>query len=105
MRKVLLLIVAVMMAACSSSPEQRAEKLVTEYIKSGADDPSSVQDVEVAFVKMEKELDLKGNVLKYHYTVVKWREKNVYGALVKRDVVVKFDEEVKEIICFDCYGS
>ena len=32
-------------------------------------------------------------------------EKNVYGALVNQSVVVKFDEEVTEIICFDCYGS
>lgn len=101
----MLLVVAVMMAACSSSPEQRAEKMVTDYIKSGADDPSSVQDVKVDFVQLKKELDLKGNVLKRHYTVVRWREKNAYGALMKHSVVVEFDEEVTEIICFDCYGS
>ena len=34
-----------------------------------------------------------------------WSEKNVYGALVNQSVVVKFDEEVTEIICFNCFGS
>ena len=105
MRKVLFLIVAVLLAACSTTPEQRAQRLVTDYIKSTANDPSSVQDVEVSFVKVKKEMDIKGNWLKRHYTVVEWREKNVYGALVNQSVVVKFDEEVTEIICFDCYGS
>lgn len=104
MRKVLFLIVAVLLAACSSSPEQRAERLVTDYIKSTANDPSSVQDVEVCFVEVKKEMDIEGKWLNRHYTVVRWREKNAYGAMVKQDVVVKFDEEVTQILCFNCFG-
>jgi uncharacterized lipoprotein YmbA len=105
MRKVLFLIMAVLLAACSTTPEQRAQRLVTDYIKSTANDPSSVQDVEVSFVQLKKEMDIKGNWIKRHYTVVEWREKNVYGALVNQSVVVKFDEDVTEIICFNCFGS
>lgn len=105
MRKVLFLIVAVLLAGCSSSPEQRAERLVTDYIKATANDPSSVQDVDVSFVELKKEMDIDGNWLKGHYTVVSWREKNAYGALMKQSVVVKFDEEVTQIICFNCFGS
>ena len=45
------------------------------------------------------------NVQVYDKMPEVWSEKNVYGALVNLSVVVKFDEEVTEIICFNCFGS
>ena len=104
MRKVLFLIVAVLLVwSCSSSPEQRARDIAEAYIKTGADDPSSVQDVEVTFLEVKKEMDAEANRVRRQRVMVRWREKNAYGALVKRDAVVKFDEDVRQMVCFGCY--
>lgn len=92
------------MMSCGSTPEQRAERLVTDYIKSVAHDPSSVQDVEVGALVDDTERDLHGNTIHYWYATVTYRAKNGYGALMKSDnITVKFDSEVKEIICYDCF--
>lgn len=104
MKKVILLVVACMMIACSSTPEERAEKLVTDYIKSGADDPSSVQDVEVGKLTDQPERDLHGNTIHYWFTVISYRAKNRNGALEKSSAItVKFNNELTEIICYDCF--
>ena len=103
MRKLLFIFVAVLMVACTMSPEERAEELVTEYIKSGANDPSSVQDVEVSPLRIKLERDAHGNDFQFKYTTVRYRAKNAYGALARSDlIVVKFDYDVTEILCFDC---
>lgn len=103
MRKALFLFVALLVWSCSSSPEQRARDIAEAYIKSGADDPSSVQDVKVTFLEVKKEMDADANWVRRQRVMVRWREKNAYGALVKRDAVVKFDEDVRQMVCFGCY--
>ena len=102
MRKAFIFLFLFALAACSMSDEQRAEKLVKEYLKKTANDPSSVQDVKCeAIVQMEGN-DQKGRKGQYKYASVSYRAKNGYGALVKDEVFVKFDTLVTELICFDC---
>lgn len=104
MRKILLFVVACMMVACSTTPEERAERLVTDYIKSGTNDPSIVQDVDIGMLVDKPEHDLHGNTVHYWYAVITYRAKNAYGALIKSDyITVKFNNDVTEIICYDCF--
>lgn len=103
MRKVLLIIIGFSLMACSSTPEERAEKLIMEYLKENAHDPSSIQDLDVGhlMVRDEDEWGKKGN---FKVAVITYRGKNEYGALVKSDfITVRFDEDVTRIICFDCF--
>ena len=100
MKKVVFMLAAVaMMASCQKSDEQRARELVTDYIMESADDPSSVQDIEVSdFIRMH------GDTCKI--VTVSFRGRNGYGAIVKSgSMVVKFDSQVTRIVCFDCYGQ
>lgn len=103
MRKALFLFVAVLVMGCTLTPEQRAQRMAEAYIKSGANDPSSVQDVEVTFLEVKKEMDAEANWVRRQRVFVKWREKNAYGALVKKDAPAKFDEDVRQLVCFGCY--
>ena len=100
MKKAMILLFALALTACSLSDEQKAEKLVKEYLKENANDPSSVQDVKVeGIVTME---GMKNKKQKFKYASVTYRAKNAYGALVKDEVYVKFDTLITELICFDC---
>lgn len=100
MKKAMILLFALALTACSLSDEQKAEKLVKEYLEVNANDPSSVQDVKVeGIVTME---GMKNKKQKFKYASVTYRAKNAYGALVKDEVYVKFDTLVTELICFDC---
>ena len=101
MRKaIIMLLMAVALSACEKTPEQRAEKLIMEYLEKNANDPSSVQDVKVeGIVTME---GMKNKKQKFKYASVTYRAKNAYGALVKDEVYVKFDTLITELICFDC---
>ena len=104
MKKFLFAVVSLMLAGCSNTPEERAKDLVTEYIKAVAKDPSSVQDVDLFSLIDKPEKDLHGNVVHYWYTTVTYRARNASGALVKSDyITVKFDSDVKQILCFDCF--
>ena len=48
MRKLLfVLIAAFLLTSCESTPEQRAEKLIREYLEQTANDPSSIQDLNI----------------------------------------------------------
>lgn len=94
---------AVLVIGCTQTSEQRAQRMAEAYIKSGANDPSSVQDVEVTFLEVKKEMDADANWVRRQRVFVKWREKNVYGALVKKDAPAKFDEDVRQLVCFGCY--
>ena len=101
MKKAMILLFALALTACSLSDEQKAEKLVKEYLKENANDPSSVQDVKVeGIVTME---GMKNKKQKFKYASVTYRAKNAYGALVKDEVYVKFDTLITELICFDCF--
>ena len=104
MRKALIFIFALFLMGCSQSDEQKAEKLVTEYLKEYANDPASVQDIEVGgLVKMKGMQKAAWEKPQYYkYASVSYRAKNGYGALMKEMVYVKFDTLVTKIICFDC---
>ena len=103
MKKVLLFIACCLLMACSKTPEQRAEALVRGYLERVADDPSSVQDIDVGVLVDKVQLDLHSNKIHYKMASVSYRANNAYGALVKGSVLVKFNEDVTEIICTDCY--
>ena len=46
---------AITLIACEKTAEERALDLVTDGIKRSADDPSSVQDVKLTFLKKKQE--------------------------------------------------
>ena len=104
MRKaIIMLLMAVTMSACEKTPEQRAEKLIMEYLEKNANDPSSVQDLDVGKL-IDIDEDEHGRKGKYKYAVITYRAKNGYGALMKSDMItVRFDKDVTRIICFDCF--
>ena len=105
MKKVFfLLVMAVLCVACEKSPEQRAEDLVVEGIKAGANDPSSVQDVKLYFIKKKEFVDAQGQRYWEHAVSVEYREKNEYGALVRRHCDVIFNEDFTKILSWDGIG-
>lgn len=46
MRK-LLFAAVLLLASCSKTPQERAQSLIEDYLEQTANDPSSVQDLEV----------------------------------------------------------
>ena len=88
---------AITLIACEKTAEERALDLVTDGIKRSADDPSSVQDVKLTFLKKKQEVDLHGNKIWHHYVAVDYRKKNEYGALVKKTKYIKLDEECAKV--------
>lgn len=104
MKKLLFCIMmAVTLASCEKTQEERAEDLVTEGIKRGANDPTSVQDVKLTFLKKKQEVDLHGNKSWHHYISADYREKNEYGALVKKTLYIKLNEECTEVESWESY--
>lgn len=91
-------------AACSKTPEQRAEGFVRDYLEQTVDDPSSVELVHLSPLRDAKEQKVGGGTVPVKYMNVTYRTKNAYGALVKKDVVVRFDDDVTHIQCFDCFA-
>ena len=111
MERIVKLVLAVLLSclvSCSKTDEQKALALVEDYLERTADDPSSVQDIEVGSLITDDKVehDLHGNKIRYKFASVSYRAKNAYGALVLVDgVVVKFDEGVTKIVCFNCFGG
>lgn len=105
-KDVLLLLVCVMLCAgCEQTKEERMIDLLTEGITTGANDPSSVQDVKVTIIKKKEEVDAHGKRSWHYYVALKYREKNEYGALVNRDRFVKLNEECDTVESWDALGS
>lgn len=103
MRKAIIILFVLALTACEKTPEQKAEALIIEYLEKNADDPSSVQDLEVGKL-IDTDEDEHGKKGRYKYAVITYRANNKMGALVKSDfVTVRFDEDVTRIICFDCF--
>lgn len=100
MRK-LLFAAVLLLASCSKTPQERAQSLVEDYLEQTANDPSSVQDVEVG--ELFSIADTYPNDSGLH-AVVYYRAKNAYGALVKESVSVRFNKEVTEITHFGDAG-
>ena len=104
MRK-LLFAAVLLLASCSKTPQERAQSLVEDYLEQTANDPSSVQDLEVGVLIDEVEKSKNGYDVPVKYASVSYRAKNEYGALVKESgVTVRFDKDVTKILCFDCFG-
>ena len=104
MKKVILcLLMAIALTACEKTPEERALDLVTDGIKRSANAPSSVQDVKLTFLKKKQEIDLHGNKSWHHYISADYREKNEYGALVKKTLYIKLNEECTEVESWESY--
>lgn len=100
MKKLFITIAAVLllgMTACTKTPEERAYDLVEEGLKQGADDPSSLQDLDLNFVTKKEEVDAHGNRSWHHYVSVSYRENNKYGALVRQSRTVVLDEECTKV--------
>ena len=53
MRKVLLFIVAVLLAACSATEKDKAERLIDEYFEKNANDPSSVEIIRISELRID----------------------------------------------------
>lgn len=98
MRKILVILVAVLLACCTKTDEERAQDMIRDYIMQTTNDPSSVQDVEFSqFIVLDDEPDVK-------YMTVTFRAKNAYGALVKSpSYTCQFDKDVKKLIKFNCF--
>lgn len=103
MRKIVLcfMLLCLALVGCEKSPEERAEELVTEGITNGANDPSSVQDVKLYFIKKKEFVDAQGQSYWEHAVSVEYREKNEYGALVRRHCDVIFNEDFTKILSWD----
>ena len=117
MRKLLfVLIAAFLLAACESTPEQRAEKLIRKYLDKTANEPSSIQDLNIGQLNevdgkdYAQTMRMRGQKVfgrrKGQYVLISYRGKNDNGALVKTNLIyVMFDYEVTKIVCFDCYDE
>ena len=103
MKKALIIMLACwfVMTACTKTPEEKATDLVTDAIKQSANDPSSVQDVKLTFLKKKQEVDLHGNKTWHHYVSVEYREKNKYGAIEKKTQYIKMNEECTLVESWD----
>lgn len=97
MRKLVILSLLVLLASCSTTPEERARRLVEEYLEQTANDPSSVQDVEVGILTDMSARHPNDSGL---WATVSWRANNAFGALVKSSETVRFDREVTRITHF-----
>lgn len=99
MKKVFIIILACWfgVVACTKTPEELAIDLVTDGIKQSANDPSSVQDVKLTFLKKKQEVDLHGNKTWHHYVAVEYREKNKYGALERKTQYIKLNEQCTKV--------
>lgn len=98
MRKVLFILIAVLLAACAKTDEERAQDMIRDYIMQTTNDPSSVQDIEFSqFIVLDDEPDVK-------YMTVTFRAKNAFGALVKSpSYTCQFDKNVTKLIKFNCF--
>lgn len=54
-------------------------------------------------LEVKKEMDAEANWVRRQRVFVKWREKNAYGAIMRQDAAAKFDEDVRQMVCFGCY--
>ena len=59
MRKVLIAIMAVAMSACTMSEQDKAEKLISNYLDKNANDPSSVEIIEVGVIQIDSVKDVE----------------------------------------------
>lgn len=66
MRKAFVCIFTLALAACSLSDEQKAEKLITKYLERNANDPSSVEIIEIHPFEVDSASSYKGT-LYYSY--------------------------------------
>ena len=96
MRK-LLFAAVLLMVSCSKTPQERAQRLVEDYLEQVANDPSSIQDVEVGNLVDMSDTYPKDSGL---WASVTWRGKNAYGALVKSSEMVRFERDVTRITHF-----
>lgn len=104
-RTILFIACVLMLVSCAKSEHDKAVELITDYIHQIANDPSSVQDVEVSQFINKLERDAHGHDILYRYVTVEFRAKNGYGALMKSEsIVVKLDSACTQILCYDCFG-
>lgn len=106
MKKYLFILFSLLvMTACEKTPKERAEILVREYLEQTADDPSSIEIVSLSdFIIMDSKTK-SGGTVPAKYINVTYRSKNAYGALVKHNAAVRFDDDVTVIRCFDCFAQ
>ena len=106
MKKTLLLSVMVLcLMGCRMNQQERAEKLVEMYLNDTANDPKSIEVLDVSIVKTKKEMDAEGNWVIRHYGTATYRGKNAYGASVKEHVTICFNEEVTQLVCWNCFSN
>lgn len=103
MRNFLLFLMLLALSSCTKSDEERAKELVEDYLADTADDHGSVEVIDVRLVERTREHDLHGADVFYRTGVTHYRERNANGALVKKDAVVRFDDDITKIDCFDCF--
>ena len=105
MKKIIILsVMAVCLMGCRMSQQERAEKLVEMYLEDTANDPESIEVIKVVVGEPKKELDGEGNWVIRHYGTATYRGMNGFGALVKENVTICFNEEVTQLVCWDCFG-
>lgn len=104
-RIVLLLSCLLLLVGCAKTEHEKAVDMITDYIHQIANDPSSVQDVEISPFINKLERDAHGHDILYRYVTVSYRAKNGYGALMKSgSITVKLDSACTQILCYDCFG-
>ena len=102
---VLLSFVVLLLFGCRMNQQERAERLVEMYLEETASDPESINVLDVWVGDPKKEMDSGGNWVIRHYGIATYRGKNAYGATVEEQVTVCFNEEVTQIVCWDCFGK
>ena len=105
MKKLFLLtLMILLLSGCRMNQQERAERLVEMYLEETANDPESVNVLDVWVGEPKKEMDAEGNWVIRHYGTATYTGKNAYGAMVKEQVVICFNEEVTQLVCWDCFG-
>lgn len=92
MRKVIFMMVAVLLMTCSVTDDDKARKLIDAYMQKNANDPSSVEIIEVEKVQPDSANVFSSTAL---YSFLK-DEKNSLEKLAK---------EMKDDGCDDCYND
>ena len=92
MRIVLFMIVAVLLTACSVTDDDRARKLIDAYMKKNANDPSSVEIIEVEKVQPDSANVFSSTAL---YSFLTDEKKSLE----------KLAKEMRDDGCDDCYDE
>ena len=102
MKKILIFMTVVLMSvACGSSPEKKAQKLITNYLKENLDNPTSYKPVSFGELEQAMVPDISGPEIVYEPRGWKmihiYRAENKFGAIEKFEEVFYIDDDFTKV--------